>query len=614
MEKIKCIVTNQGRELLSKCQSDSKSITFTRLTAGSGVYSEDEDLKEKTSLKEHKQTFSSFYISRENGNVTIIRGILSNEGLEESYKVREIGIWAKEKDSENEILYAISVTLDDEMADLMFVKQSEQYSSIEYNHYLKIDNDVQVTIVPDADNSLARMYMEFDNLKKEYYKLIKKGSLILEDDVEKMRYNDCGFQVKEKDGEKWKSAMVGSGYPPGRMILFEAHGGYDKALLRFILPPDTPVDKVAGVMFRYRTDKNPKNINDGTLGCVYKIPDNKKNDGKEIEVYVENLSPNTQYYFKAFPFTHAGVFDEGEYRNYSETKTLLNPDKEYVNISSNNRYSYYEFELTIDENTEKILTKDFPIEINSGKKYSIKPKARNGVFFSPDKFVDIVAEANKIRYLKCDVSYLRHDCFDSMSWKAIRDIARAGKLRDICKIGSVKRDGNNVWQVIKILDTSYFGGQTLYIRLLKGYKVYDLFTVIEEQMSAEHSEARIYLDPWPVVTGQLKKYSSDAGDLDGNFSIDSRLKTYLGDLTDNKHNRALFDENGKKLNVFKSCSASLHSSSFDSGATIEATYYDVESDTVKSVNYFVEFSHDFSGYASQPIYMNTVFPLIRVIK
>lgn len=165
MGNTKCLVTNKGRELLNKCQAEGVAMEFTALKSGSGVYDKFDDLKDRTELKEYRQTFDDFHISRQ-GEETVIRSTLSNEAVNENYKVREIGIWAKEKGTDNEILYAISVTLDDEMADLMFTKKGNYSTALEYNHYFKISESVNVYINADSGGLLQRMYEEFEYFEK----------------------------------------------------------------------------------------------------------------------------------------------------------------------------------------------------------------------------------------------------------------------------------------------------------------------------------------------------------------------------------------------------------------------------------------------------------------
>ena len=165
MGNVKCLVTNKGRELLNKCQADGIAMEFTALKSGSGIYDKFDDLKDRTELKEYRQTFDTFHVLRD-GEETVIWSTLSNENVNENYKVREIGIWAKEKGTDNEILYAISVTLDDEMADLMFIKKGNYSTALEYNHYFKISESVNVYINADSGGLLQRMHEWFELLEK----------------------------------------------------------------------------------------------------------------------------------------------------------------------------------------------------------------------------------------------------------------------------------------------------------------------------------------------------------------------------------------------------------------------------------------------------------------
>ena len=107
MAKYKSIVvTNGGLELIAAAHSGD-TIEFTAIKTGAGIYDGTEVLAEATALKDIKQTLGISGLTK-NESVIKVNTVLSNEGVDEAYKITEIGLYAKDS-SGNEILYAIVV-------------------------------------------------------------------------------------------------------------------------------------------------------------------------------------------------------------------------------------------------------------------------------------------------------------------------------------------------------------------------------------------------------------------------------------------------------------------------------------------------------------------------
>lgn len=90
-------------------------IEFTKLEVGSGLYSDEEAIKEalshRTSLKDRKQVFgiSSMAVS-DDGKTLIFSIMITNADLSEGYTIRELGLYARIKDQpDTECMVSISL-------------------------------------------------------------------------------------------------------------------------------------------------------------------------------------------------------------------------------------------------------------------------------------------------------------------------------------------------------------------------------------------------------------------------------------------------------------------------------------------------------------------------
>lgn len=115
MSKYKNVVlTKKGQDLLLRTQTGECDLEFTRVAAGDGEYESEEALSDRLSMLVEKQSFAISSFTRA-GDKLLLRFIASNSGaeggsgLQTGYHMREIGIFAREKDGEDEILYGIAL-------------------------------------------------------------------------------------------------------------------------------------------------------------------------------------------------------------------------------------------------------------------------------------------------------------------------------------------------------------------------------------------------------------------------------------------------------------------------------------------------------------------------
>ncbi len=106
------VLTKQGRVLLAKLTKGECSMELTRAVTGDGAHEVDEDLTQLTALKNQVQSFG-ISLFRRTDDKLLIRFAVTNYNedsqgtLANDYYIREVGIYAREAGSEEEVLYAV---------------------------------------------------------------------------------------------------------------------------------------------------------------------------------------------------------------------------------------------------------------------------------------------------------------------------------------------------------------------------------------------------------------------------------------------------------------------------------------------------------------------------
>lgn len=109
MAKYERIVTTQaGLELLENAAYIGGSIQFTALKTGSGKYDGTEDLSTATDLKSVRQTFVVGSVTRKDSDI-VIRTLFNNNNVTEGYTMTEIGLYAANPATGEDILYAVVI-------------------------------------------------------------------------------------------------------------------------------------------------------------------------------------------------------------------------------------------------------------------------------------------------------------------------------------------------------------------------------------------------------------------------------------------------------------------------------------------------------------------------
>ena len=99
-------LTNDGLDLQSKAQTGT-ALEFTRVAAGDGELPDGTDLIDLTALINEKESLDITSISVDEDGNAKVRTTISNQGLDNGFYIREIGLFANDPDK-GEILYCIA--------------------------------------------------------------------------------------------------------------------------------------------------------------------------------------------------------------------------------------------------------------------------------------------------------------------------------------------------------------------------------------------------------------------------------------------------------------------------------------------------------------------------
>lgn len=140
MENI--VITEQGKQLMSKVISETESMTFTKIAVSDYDYSGIE-LPNISELQSVKQTAIISKTSRTDGKTVEILAAINNEQIPESYYVRTLGVYVKDS-SENEILYGISIS--GENPDYMPAYEGKTLSGVSYRINVTVEDSEYITV------------------------------------------------------------------------------------------------------------------------------------------------------------------------------------------------------------------------------------------------------------------------------------------------------------------------------------------------------------------------------------------------------------------------------------------------------------------------------------
>ncbi len=206
----KLYLTSQGLELASKTLL-SKTLQFTKFAVGDGEVENDnvEEIRELTDLVNQVSIFNITKIKRDSNNQVTVKGLFKNTDVAEDFYLREVGLYAKDLDTGQEILFAY-INYGDESE---YINTSqEQKQEFYYDLIIKVDNSGNIVIEINSETIYAteKDLLEITPRRKNLnllssnwtlntttnkYEYIIEDSNITEDD-----FPDCA--LKEEDKKK----------------------------------------------------------------------------------------------------------------------------------------------------------------------------------------------------------------------------------------------------------------------------------------------------------------------------------------------------------------------------------------------------------------------------
>ena len=137
----KLYLTSQGLELASKTLL-SKTLQFTKFAIGDGEL-ENDSMENIRDLINQVSIFNITKIKRDSNNQVTVKGLFKNTDVANDFYLREVGLFAKDLDTGQEILFAY-VNYGDE-AEYINTSQ-EQKQEFYYDLIIKVDNTGNVVI------------------------------------------------------------------------------------------------------------------------------------------------------------------------------------------------------------------------------------------------------------------------------------------------------------------------------------------------------------------------------------------------------------------------------------------------------------------------------------
>lgn len=148
------MITEQGAALLQATQSSGTVLEFTKIEAGDGQYTEDEDLSGATALRSKRLEASVTSAVRASGGAWKVSAVLTNEELARGCYVQEVGLYARDPEV-GDILFCISVCYTQSEADYLAPYDGNVVLSVSETTYIKLSAATQVIIQSETNYASA---------------------------------------------------------------------------------------------------------------------------------------------------------------------------------------------------------------------------------------------------------------------------------------------------------------------------------------------------------------------------------------------------------------------------------------------------------------------------
>ncbi|HJF35640.1 MAG TPA: hypothetical protein K8U79_06380, partial [Clostridium perfringens] len=248
------VVTNKGKELITKLIEGSETINFTRIKTSIHDYSSD-NLEDLTDIEEVRQESMISSVEKTDNTVVEVIAMINNNALQEGYYIKTIGLYAKDS-NDNEILYGVSIA--GKYADYMPAYGGKTVSSISYKLITKVDNAEQVNIeinpaaIPTITqiNELKQVVIEFKDLTDEHI----KSHIISQEGSHGLKYDEDESKLKYKKNGVWEDI------PTGQQAETKINEHKEKSILSEEGAHDFKYDE-ASQKFKYKKDGTWNDIN-----------------------------------------------------------------------------------------------------------------------------------------------------------------------------------------------------------------------------------------------------------------------------------------------------------------------------------------------------------------
>ena len=158
------VITEKGKEYISRALSNNTKILLNRIESTEYVYVDTVDITKILNLDNPKQSVNISEVTKNKEKVKI-RGIFTNDGLNVTYKMNAIGVYAKD-DMDNEILFAILIA---ENPDTISPPQGQSITTITLDLIFVLSDEVNVSLTVD-NNALVSMHTH-----NEFKKIVEKN-------------------------------------------------------------------------------------------------------------------------------------------------------------------------------------------------------------------------------------------------------------------------------------------------------------------------------------------------------------------------------------------------------------------------------------------------------
>lgn len=177
------VLTNNGRNLIAKTHK-GKELKFSKFVIGSGILPDGVIIPEMDSLIAPRinMEIARIYNPGHIGTV-IISGVANNKNLHESFFMKEIGLFAIDPDTDNELLYAYIYAGD--TADYMPAQEGVDILYFRFDFYVVVEQAENITAII-TENPLNVTFVDLDNSIDVVLRLMRDKEEFLQDQIDRL--------------------------------------------------------------------------------------------------------------------------------------------------------------------------------------------------------------------------------------------------------------------------------------------------------------------------------------------------------------------------------------------------------------------------------------------